>query len=242
MVKLIVIVPYRDREQHKFYFMRHMEYILEDYDYEILFVHQKDNRPFNRGAMKNIGFLYCKEKYYNYKDITFVFHDIDTLPYKKNLLDYNTEKNVIKHFYGFTFCLGGIFSIKGEDFEKTNGFPSYWTWGYEDNVIYRRALMKNIIVNRDNFYTIGNMNILHFVDELNRLITKGRPTIKNIEEVRDGLDTLQNIKYEINDNMLDVTTFVCSFNINHNVEKLNILQQPKPKPTIKPNTLGKMFF
>ena len=240
MVELIIIVPYRDREQHKFYFLRHMEYILEDYDYEILFVHQKDNRPFNRGAMKNIGFLYCKEKYYNYKDITFVFHDIDTLPYKKNLLDYNTEKNVIKHFYGFTFCLGGIFSIKGEDFEKTNGFPSYWTWGYEDNVIYRRALIKNIIVNRDNFYTIGNMNILHFVDGLNRLITKGRPTIKNIEEVRDGLDTLQNIKYEINDNMLDVTTFVCSFNINHNVVKLNILQQPKP--TIKPNTLGKMFF
>lgn len=240
MVELIVIVPYRDREQHKFYFLRHMEYILEDYDYEILFVHQKDNRPFNRGAMKNIGFLYCKEKYYNYKDITFVFHDIDTLPYKKNLLDYNTEKNVIKHFYGFTFCLGGIFSIKGEDFEKTNGFPSYWTWGYEDNVIYRRALMKNIVVNRDNFYTIGNMNILHFVDGLNRLVSKGRPTVKNIEEVRDGLDTLQNIKYEINDNMLDVTNFVCSFNINHNVEQLNILQQPKP--AMKPNKLGKMFF
>lgn len=240
MVELIVIVPYRDREQHKFYFLRHMEYILEDYDYEILFVHQKDNRPFNRGAMKNIGFLYCKEKYYNYKDITFVFHDIDTLPYKKNLLNYNTEKNVIKHFYGFTFCLGGIFSIKGEDFEKTNGFPSFWTWGYEDNVIYRRAIMKNIIVNRDNFYTIGNMNILHFVDGLNRLVSKGRPTIKNIEEVRDGLDTLQNIKYEINDTMLDVTNFVCSFNINHNVEQIHVLKQTKPG--IKPNTLGKMFF
>ena len=240
MIELIIIVPYRDREQHKFYFLRHMEYVLEDYKYEIIFVHQKDNRPFNRGAMKNIGFLYCKEKYYNYKDITFVFHDIDTLPYKKDILNYNTEKNVIKHFYGFTFCLGGIFSIKGEDFEKTNGFPSFWTWGYEDNVIYKRALMKNIIVNRDVFYTIGNMNILHFVDGLNRLISKGRPTIKNIEQVRDGLDTLHNIKYEKNDNMLDVTNFVCSFNINNNVEEISILKQNKP--INKYNNIGKMFY
>jgi len=240
MVELIIIVPYRDREQHKFYFLRHMEYILEDYDYEIIFVHQKDNRPFNRGAMKNIGFLYAKEKYYNYKDITFVFHDIDTLPYKKNLINYNTEKNVIKHFYGFTFCLGGIFSIKGEDFEKTNGFPSFWTWGYEDNVIYKRALMNNIIVNRDNFYTIGNMNILHFLDSLTRTISKGRPTIKNIEQVRDGLDTLQNVRYELNDNMLDVTNFVCSFNINKNIEEISVLKNIQQKT--KPHSLGKMFF
>ena len=240
MVELIIIVPYRDREQHKFYFLRHMEYILEDYDYEIIFVHQKDNRPFNRGAMKNIGFLYAKEKYYNYKNITFVFHDIDTLPYKKNLINYNTEKNVIKHFYGFTFCLGGIFSIKGEDFEKTNGFPSFWTWGYEDNVIYKRAINKNIIINRDTFYTIGNMNILHFVDGLSRTVSKGQPTKTNIEEVRDGLDTLQNVIYEINDNMLDVTNFVCSFNINENIKQISILKSNKPIQ--KSHPLGKMFF
>jgi len=240
MIELIIIVPYRDREQHKFYFMRHMEYILEDYNYQIIFVHQKDNRPFNRGAMKNIGFLYAKETYYNYKDITFVFHDIDTLPYKKNLINYNTDKNIIKHFYGFTFCLGGIFSIKGEDFEKINGFPSFWTWGFEDNVIYSRALMKNLIINRDIFYTIGNMNILHFVDGLSRTVSKGKPTIKNIQEVRDGLDTLQNIKYEMNDNMLDVTDFVCSLRIHKNIEQISILKENQPKRISHP--LGKMFF
>lgn len=240
MVELIIIVPYRDRVEHKFYFMRHMEYVLEDYDYQIIFVHQKDNRPFNRGAMKNIGFLYAKEKYDNYKDITFVFHDIDTLPYKKNLIHYNTEINVIKHFYGFTFCLGGIFSIKGEDFEKINGFPSFWTWGFEDNVIYSRALMKKITINRDNFYTIGNMNILHFVDGLSRTVSKVRPTVKNIQETIDGLDTLRNITYEMNDNMLDVTNFVCSLRIHQNIEQISILKDSQPKR--KSHPLGKMFF
>ena len=240
MVELIIIVPYRDREQHKFYFLRHMEYILEDYDYEIIFVHQDDNRPFNRGAMKNIGFLYSKEKYFNYKDITFVFHDIDTLPYKKNLINYNTEHNSIKHFYGFNFCLGGIFSIKGGDFEKINGFPSFWTWGFEDNVIYLRALANNLTVNRDSFFPIGNMNILHFVDGLVKTVSKGRPSAQNLDSVRDGLDTLQNVKYDYTDKMLNVSDFVCSLKIHTNITQISILKTTDPKPTV-PRKLGKMF-
>jgi len=239
MVDIIFIIPYRDREQHKFYFLRHMEYVLEDYNYEIIFVHQKDNRPFNRGAMKNIGFLYAKDKYFNYKDITFVFHDIDTLPYKKDLLNYNTEKNMIKHYYGFTFCLGGIFSIKGEDFERINGFPSFWTWGYEDNVVYNRAVQHKIMINRDNFYTIGNMNILHFLDGLTRTIAKGKNTNKDLERVKDGLNTLQNVSYNKENNMLNVTDFVCSFTLNQRIENISIFKKKEPERVS--HKLGKMF-
>ena len=76
--KIIFIVPYRSREEHMFFFNNYIKYIMEDYDHdewEVYFAHQKDNREFNRGGMKNIGFLAMKEKYPDdYKNITFVFN------------------------------------------------------------------------------------------------------------------------------------------------------------------------
>ena len=65
--KIIFIVPYRNREMQQRFFHHHMtSYILKDMnkdDYEIYYIHQKDTRPFNRGAIKNAGFLVMKEKY-----------------------------------------------------------------------------------------------------------------------------------------------------------------------------------
>ena len=153
--KIIFIVPYRDREAHKNMFVRMMDYILEDVsedDYEIYFSHQKDERHFNRGAMKNLGFIYAKEKYpEHYKDITFVFNDVDTLPGIKNLWNFETTKGVVKHYYGFKFALGGILSIKGSDFEKINGFPCYWGWGFEDNALQWRCDKQKITIDRSIF-------------------------------------------------------------------------------------------
>ena len=129
----VFIVPYRNRIQHKFFFSQQMNFLLEgENDYEIYFSHQLDNRTFNRGATKNIGFLAMKEKYPDdYKDITFIFNDVDTLPFHK-LFTYETTAGVVKHYYGFETALGGIVVIKGGDFEKINGYPNYWGWGMED--------------------------------------------------------------------------------------------------------------
>ena len=93
----IFIVPYRHREKQKAEFLKHMrEKILVDEptgSYEIYFAQQCDERPFNRGAMKNIGFIAMKYKYpADYKQITFIFHDVDTMPLEKTLIDYASNQ------------------------------------------------------------------------------------------------------------------------------------------------------
>ena len=208
--KLIFIVPYRDREQQKHFFNRQMEYVLEDIgkdNYEIYFAHQCDNRDFNRGAMKNLGFIAMKDKYAdNYKDITFVFNDVDTMPYTKNFLNYETTEGNIKHFYGFTYTLGGIVSIKGSDFEKVNGFPNFWAWGYEDNMFQERVLKNGLKIDRNQFYPIMDKNILQNKDGLERIVNrKEYDRFKN--NTTDGICTLQNIVYEIDNRFINITNF-----------------------------------
>ena len=97
---IVFIIPYRSRPQHKFYFSNYIQTIMEQSGkkYEVYFSHQCDARAFNRGATKNIGFLAIKDKYPDdYKDITFVFNDIDTLPFTY-LFDYTTPHGFVKHF------------------------------------------------------------------------------------------------------------------------------------------------
>lgn len=198
--KIVFIVPYRDREQQKFFFSKHMSYVLENHntsEYEIYFSHQLDNRTFNRGAMKNIGFLAMKQKYPDdYKTITFVFNDVDTIPYKK-LFDYETTEGTIKHFYGLKFTLGGIISVLGSDFEKMNGFPCYWGWGHEDNALLQRSRRNKIRIDRDIFYELGNPNILHLFDGMDRIVTGLESKRFANDTGNDGVKTIRNLQTSI---------------------------------------------
>lgn len=207
---LIFIIPYRNRENQYKTFSKHMNYILEDeVNFKILYIHQNDQRDFNRGALKNIGFIIVKQQYPDtYKDITLVFNDIDTMPKEKNLFDYRTQKNNIKHFYGFTYALGGIISINAEDFENMNGFPNYWAWGYEDNELQARALAKKIHIDRSIFYKIGDSHIIHLMDGIYRTINKNEYKYFKWKS-QEGINSIHNLQYKINDEteFIDVTHF-----------------------------------
>ena len=219
--KIIFIVPYRDRENQKNLFLRQMKYVLEDIpssDYEIYFSEQCDNRDFNRGAMKNIGFLTMRQKYPDhYKNITFVFNDVDTMPYKKNLLNYQTSENNIKHFFGYTFTLGGIVSVLGSDFEKTLGFPNLWTWGYEDNAFQIRAKNLGINIDRSHFYNVLDKEIIQFTDDIYKQVNK-KEFYRYKENTNDGIHTIQSLEYNIHEenNTIKITNFDIPFQNNQN--------------------------
>ena len=208
----VFIVPYRNRVQHKFFFSKYMSFILEnDEDYEIYFTHQCDARTFNRGAVKDIGFIAVRNKYpQHYRDITFIFNDVDTIPFTK-IFDYETTHGVVKHYYGFKYALGGIVVMKGGDFEKTNGFTCFWGWGMEDNALQKRCEAVGLKIDRSVFYNIGSPEILQLFDGISRIISKKDPWRGENDNGVDGLRTITQLKYTIdaksenpNDNIFTV--------------------------------------
>jgi hypothetical protein len=255
--KVVFIVPYRNRPQHKYFFSNYLKTIMNDSilknDYEVYFSHQCDIRAFNRGATKNIGFLAVKEKYPNdYKNITFVFNDIDTIPFA-NIFDYETVSGTVKHFYGFDYALGGIVAVKGIDFESINGFPNFWGWGLEDNVLQTRCEKKNIHIDRGQFFPIGNPNILHLFDGVQRIINRKDPWRATHDDGIDGLITIYKLQYSVNnesvnplDNVhtiqtnnmfiINISTFMTGTKFEHDNYHKYDLREP-PRKIINPNKI-----
>jgi hypothetical protein len=210
----VFIIPYRDRMQHKVLMDK---YIVDlkasrnwsDKDFQAIYVHQCDKRPFNRGAMKNIGFLMVKSLYPNdYKNMNIVFHDVDSIPTDINMFPYKTEKNICAHYYGFTFVLGGIVVMKGEDFERTGGFPNFWGWGLEDNELQKRVEQAGIEINRSIFVDIMEFDKIPKIDnERMRVINVRESTIYSAREKMDGLADIKNLNFHISNEMGNVLAF-----------------------------------
>jgi hypothetical protein len=198
--KVVFIVPYRDRAEHLAKFSRHMRFILHGLPgYRIYYIHQLDKRGFNRGAMKNIGFRMVRNKWPNdYKSITLVFNDIDTMPKTHGLIDYETSFGKIKHFYGFDYTLGGIVSIKAGDFEMINGFPNFWTWGFEDNMLQQRAKKAGLIIDRSHFYKFGDDNIINISHSNYRLVNRVEFN-RYIKSTNEGVSYINSLVYAIDE-------------------------------------------
>jgi hypothetical protein len=202
--------------------------------YKILYIHQLDTREFNRGAMKNIGFLVVKNMYPDdYQNITLVFNDIDTMPMTAGFLNYHTTTGVVKHFYGFKFALGGIVSITAGDFEKTNGFPNLWAWGFEDNALNNRVLSKGLVIDRTQFYPLLDKNIIQIQDGVTRKINKTEFDAFQSDN-GEGISSISQLNYNIDDSTGFVNVSQFDTNREHNPATssfMNILKSNVPFPS-----------
>ena len=189
-------------------------------------------------------FLFCekkrkgkgKEKYPNdYKKITFVFNDVDTMPYTKNFLNYDTTHGIVKHFYGYKHTLGGIVSIKGDDYEKTNGFPNLWAWGFEDNMFQLRVIKCGLHIDRSVFYPLMDKNILQLNDGYHRVINEQEHDKVVNQKTTDGINKITDIKYEFDEenNYINITGFKTltepnsKLNTTHDLRKGNLTVKKK---------------
>jgi hypothetical protein len=112
-------------------------------------------------------------------------------------LNYDTQEGIIKHFYGHTFALGGIVSMKAGDFEKVNGFPNLWGWGYEDNLLQYRVFRygdSKLTIDRSQFHKILDQNILQLKDGIERTVNRGEFD-QYMANTREGITDILNLKY-----------------------------------------------
>ena len=208
--EIVIIVPYKNRKSHYNFYIKYMNNYMNNIykkNFKIFFCNQLEDKPFNRGAIKNIGFLICKKLYKNYKNITFMFQDIDTLPIHN--LDLKTNRGIIKDFYGVDKALHSLFTINGADFEKLKGYPNFWYWGFEDNVLYDKAINNNLKIDRSIYYELGdtkNIIILDNNDKSKRLFSN-KQGWDYLNKNYDNFDDLKNIKYTIFNNFFNIESY-----------------------------------
>jgi len=209
----IFIVPYRDRQEHKARFDEFFERLKAHKgwsasDVRIVYSHQCDTRLFNRGAVKNIGFLAMQQEYpEDWPNITFVFHDVDSIPSTPDLFRYETIQGTVSHYYGYKFALGGMFAIKGIDFAATGGFPNFWGWGLEDNVINERALACGLKIDRSEFVPIKDTRVWRPFDGYIRNPSNREVAMYKFKEQLDGFNDIRSLAFNCADEYVNITEF-----------------------------------
>ena len=136
--RLAIVVPYRDRAAHLTSFLPHvLAYFERDkldrqIDVSIHLVEPAGRGPFNRGMVKNCGYMLARDS----ADYV-CFHDVDYLPIWADYSWSPQPARLIWHGLrlkeNWLRFFGGVVLCDNEAFERANGYPnSYWGWGPED--------------------------------------------------------------------------------------------------------------
>ena len=161
MYKNVIIIPYRQREEHLEYFIKHTVPLIEECmpETKVVVIEQCEGKLFNRGKVLNVGF-----KEYMDKTEYFITHDVDINP-KKETLDYyniDIENGVLKLLTPHNESFGQIVKFHNESINKSNGFPNnIWGWGIEDRALFYRCIIKNINIKNTSLRKINFIMLPH---------------------------------------------------------------------------------
>jgi hypothetical protein len=150
-VRLAVIIPYRDREQHLIKMLPHtVSFFRRNTNIEPLFclAEQVDDCPFNRGAIVNQAYAAISGM------VDYVcFHDVDYMPMWADYSEPSLPSRIVWHgmdtrpvghgtdgvVKAQRYGLAAVAVMKKWHFEACNGYSNtYWGWGYEDTDLAKR--------------------------------------------------------------------------------------------------------
>lgn len=185
-MRLGIIIPYRNREDH----LKFTAPILKRYG-QIYVIEQMDDKPFNRGKLINVGYKYFKD------EMDYICaHDVDAYP--GTTIDYSfseipchlaAESEQFNYRIPYKDYFGGVTLFPNDKFEKVNGFSNeYWGWGGEDDEIRRRFTEMNIEVTR----RAGQFKSLHHIRVIDKaLLNENRNRLKAPVKWGDGLTSCE---------------------------------------------------
>lgn len=198
--KLLVIVPYRDREDHLKIFISHINKELQKQkiQHKIVIVEQYDANLFNRGLLINTGFYLFANKY-DYICI----HDIDIIgenfdyDYCNGVTHLSAKPKEKNYMEWYKNCLGGVVLFPKSDFISINGFSNeYWGWGCEDDDLKTRCDIMSITTYRKScqYYTLKHTSIGEHLSQSDR--------IKHVPGYKENLDRLKDFLSKKNKTVL----------------------------------------
>ncbi|XP_046558088.1 beta-1,4-N-acetylgalactosaminyltransferase bre-4-like [Haliotis rubra] len=150
--RLAVIIPYRDREENLKILLNNLHRVLQKQqaEYAIFVVEQESGTPFNRGLIKNIGYLEAQALCHF---DCFTFHDVDLVTESERntymcgtlAVHHARRLNTWNYRVLYTFLFGGVLTFNETYFSTINGYSNlYFMWGAEDDDLFERMRKKQL--------------------------------------------------------------------------------------------------
>lgn len=188
IVKLGIIIPYRDRADN----LAGSAPVLKQFG-KIYVIEQKDDKPFNRGKLINIGYLKFKTEF-DY----FAAHDVDMIPQDMGYYHYSefpchlaTQAQQFNYQMPYENYFGGVTLFTKNVFEQVNGFSNnFFGYGAEDDHLRNKIVSVGIpIKSRQCRFT--SLPHSKLIDNALRL-----QNAKKLKEPIDWEDGLTSCEYE----------------------------------------------
>jgi hypothetical protein len=152
LLKVAVIVPYRNRSQQLDLFLNFMHNFLQKQHlfYRIFIVNQADVLPFNRAKMMNYGAKVAMDMGYP----CLILHDVDLLPLNsgniyscgKKPRHMSSSLDTFRFNLPYLTLFGGVVAISSKHFQNINGMSNqFFGWGGEDDDFYKRLEIHNLL-------------------------------------------------------------------------------------------------
>lgn len=216
--KLLVVVPYRDRQQHLNILLNNLHPMLQrqKLSYCIMVSEQHDTGKFNKGLLMNAAFAEAEQSL-GFDCI--VLHDVDMLPENDQNLYKCGERGPVhlspkisKYNYNYPYGtdFGGVTMMSRAHYNLVNGHTNmFWGWGKEDSDMEYRISAADLRIELPEPIDLGRYTMLkhqHISTWQNEAVTIGieddrstslKRTLMGMKEQRSQYDGLNSLKYKV---------------------------------------------